>query len=263
MLPASPWRPERRIAICHHSAGSIAPVALSPNACFRGAGCRHPTIPLLSRFGALENWFARNFVVILSAAIRRGGNAREIAAKVGGLPMRGYFAIGAERISKQVNLGNLTRSAQAFGASFVFTIDAHRKLGNPPSDTSSAKQHVPYFAWTSIEEMILPENCRLTGIELVDEAIDLPSFRHPRCAAYILGPERGSLSPEVLRRCDHVVKIPTRFCINLAVAGAIVMYDRVKTLGSFPPRPVTPHGTVEPYPEILGHGGIKRDNGSQ
>ena len=37
---------------------------------------------------------------------------------------RGYFAIGVEGISKAVNLGNLLRSAHAFGASFVFTIGA-------------------------------------------------------------------------------------------------------------------------------------------
>ena len=35
---------------------------------------------------------------------------------------RGYFAIGAERISKAMNLGNLVRSANAFGASYVFLI---------------------------------------------------------------------------------------------------------------------------------------------
>ncbi len=38
---------------------------------------------------------------------------------------RGYFAIGAEHISKQLNLGNMVRSAHAFGASFVFTVGAH------------------------------------------------------------------------------------------------------------------------------------------
>ncbi|MEE8144119.1 MAG: TrmH family RNA methyltransferase, partial [Kiloniellales bacterium] len=34
--------------------------------------------------------------------------------------MRGYFAIGVEGISKPMNLGNLLRSAHAFGASFFF-----------------------------------------------------------------------------------------------------------------------------------------------
>jgi tRNA G18 (ribose-2'-O)-methylase SpoU len=42
-------------------------------------------------------------------------------------PARGYFAIGVEGISKAVNLGNLLRSAHAFGASFVCTIGAGEK----------------------------------------------------------------------------------------------------------------------------------------
>ena len=37
---------------------------------------------------------------------------------------RGYFAIGAERISKCLNLGNLMRSAHGFGPAFTFTIGA-------------------------------------------------------------------------------------------------------------------------------------------
>jgi hypothetical protein len=39
-------------------------------------------------------------------------------------------------------------------------------------------------------------------------------------------------------RCDHLVRIPTRFCINLAAAGAILMYDRMLSHGRFAPRPV-------------------------
>jgi tRNA(Leu) C34 or U34 (ribose-2'-O)-methylase TrmL len=77
---------------------------------------------------------------------------------------------------------------------------------------------------------------------LVPDAVDLPSFRHPLQAAYVFGPERGSLSPELLERCDHVVRIPTRFCINLAVAGAVVMYDRMVCLGRFAERPVRAGG---------------------
>ena len=87
--------------------------------------------------------------------------------------------------------------------------------------------------------MKLPRGCSLVGIELTDDAIDLPSFYHPPRAAYVLGPERGSLSDNLLSRCDHVVKIPTAFCINVAMAGAIVMYDRVKTLAHFAERPIS------------------------
>lgn len=156
--------------------------------------------------------------------------------------MRGFFAIGAEGISKPMNLGNLMRSAHAFGASFIFTIDAHRKLANPPSDTSNTPHHIPYYQWRTIPDMNLPRGCSLVGIELLDDAVDLPSFRHPLQAAYVLGPERGSLSPELVQKCDHIVKIPTSFCINVATAGAIIMYDRVKTIGRFSEPPVTPGG---------------------
>ena len=89
--------------------------------------------------------------------------------------------------------------------------------------------------------------CKLVGIELVDRAVDLPSFRHPLRAAYVLGPEQGSLSDELLARCEHVVRIPTKFCINVAMAGAIVMYDRVRTHARFPDRPVS-ESAPQAYP---------------
>lgn len=155
---------------------------------------------------------------------------------------RGYFAIGAERTSKALNLGNLMRSAHGFGASFTFTIGATYQALEARADTSKGQWHLPHYNWRGLGEMQLPSGCRLVGVELLDEAVDLPSFRHPLRAAYVLGPERGSLSPELVARCDHVVKIPTAFCINLAMAGAIVMYDRVKCLAPFADRPVREGG---------------------
>jgi tRNA G18 (ribose-2'-O)-methylase SpoU len=173
--------------------------------------------------------------------------------------MRGYFGIGVERISKPMNLGNLMRSAHAFGASFVFTIDAYYAVREAKSDTSRSPEQVPYYAWESVADMALPAGCRLVGVELLDDAVDLPSFRHPARAAYVMGPERGSLSPEVVERCDLMVRIPTAFCINVATAGAIVMYDRVKALGRFAPPPVVPGGPVQPLkPHKAGAPALRR-----
>lgn len=184
-------------------------------------------------------------------------SAKQQAETAAGAKTRGYFAIGAERISKQLNVGNMVRSAHAFGASFVFTIGAQYSGEEAHADTSKAPLHVPLYHWQSVDELVLPRGCNLVGIELVEDAIDLPSFRHPLQAAYVLGPERGELSSEVLARCDHVVKIPTAFCINVAMAGAIVMYDRVRSLGRFPPRPVSAGGPVAELPEHV-HGEPKR-----
>src|SRR5581483_12138168 len=110
---------------------------------------------------------------------------------------RGYFAIGVEGISKAVNLGNLLRSAHAFGASFVFTIAADEKALELRSDTSKSASHLPLYHWRSLAELKLPKGCSLVGVEILDEAADLPSFPHPVRAAYVLGPERGALTPEL------------------------------------------------------------------
>ena len=117
---------------------------------------------------------------------------------------RGYFAIGAERMSKSLNLGNLMRSAHGFGASFTFTVGATYRALEAFADTSKSQLHLPHYNWSALEDMALPQGCKLVGIELIDSAIDLPSFRHPLRAAYVLGPEQGSLSDRAagaLRLC--------------------------------------------------------------
>ncbi|MEM9263207.1 MAG: RNA methyltransferase [Pseudomonadota bacterium] len=151
--------------------------------------------------------------------------------------MRGYFGVGSERISKAMNLGAVMRTAHAFNASFVFTIGAHHKAKEiTNSDTSHASTHVPLYEWPSVDALELPKGCELIGVELDDRAVDLPTFRHPLQAAYLLGPEKGSLSPEAANVCSYLIKIPTKFCVNLSVAAAIIMYDRTISLGGHPPR---------------------------
>ncbi len=164
--------------------------------------------------------------------------------------MRGYFAIGVEGISKSMNVGNLFRSAHAFGASFVFTVAANYSLAEGrKSDTSKAPGHLPFYSFPDIASLVLPKACTLVGVELTDDAIELPSFHHPPQAAYVLGPERGSLSGDMTSKCEFVVKIPVRFCVNVGIAGAIVMYDRLVSLGRFQRRPERPGGPTEPMPE--------------
>lgn len=169
--------------------------------------------------------------------------------------MRGFFGIGVEGVTKAMNLGNLQRSAHAFGASFFFTVAPQiREREVRLSDTSKAPDHLPTYLFAGPAELRLPRRCRLIGVELTDEAVELPSFHHPLAAAYVLGPERGSLSPELQARCDSLVKIPTRFCINVGVAGAIVMYDRLLALGRFAPRPQSSLARAEPLAPHV-HGG--------
>ena len=174
--------------------------------------------------------------------------------------MRGYFAIGVEGISKAMNVGSLFRTAHAFGAGFVFTVAATYERGEGgKSDTSDAPGHIPFYSFPDIGSLVLPKDCSLVGVELTDDAIELPSFRHPTQAAYMMGPERGELSPAMAEQCAFVVKIPTRFCVNVGIAGAIVMYDRITSLGHYPRRPISPGGPTEQRPEhVFGDPKIRK-----
>lgn len=159
--------------------------------------------------------------------------------------MRGFFGVGVEGISKEQNVGTIVRSAHSFGAQFFFAINPAVNIeALKQSDTSDAFDHLPYYQYSKPSEMMLPDGCNLVGIELVDDSVELPSFRHPRRAAYIFGPEMGNLSPEVMAQCHHVVKIPMKFCVNVGVAAAIVMYDRMISMGRYAERPVTPGGPI-------------------
>ncbi len=167
---------------------------------------------------------------------------------------RGYFGIGAEGVSKSANVGALLRTGHAFGASFCFTIGAGwDSRAARTADTADTPRHVPMWRYPTLADVLLPKGCAFVGIELLDDAVDLPSFRHPLNAAYVLGPERSGLSGAVLARCDHVVRIPARFALNLAVAGALVLYDRLLQHGRFAERPVGSRGPIEAMAPT-GHG---------
>ena len=154
--------------------------------------------------------------------------------------MRGYFGVGVDGISKPMNLGNLMRIANAFGASFFFSIAPQVTLSDAESDTSRTQRALPFYSYPTAAEFRLPTGCRLVGVQITDDAVELPRFRHPSRAAYVFGAERMSLSPDILARCEFVVKIPTKFSINVGMAGAIVMYDRLISAGGYGGRPIAP-----------------------
>ena len=168
---------------------------------------------------------------------------------------RGYFGIGVEGVSKSANVGALLRTAHAFGAAFCFIVGPgwDARAGRL-ADTPNTPDHVPLWRFPTIEALQLPQHCVLVGLELLETATDLPSFRHPMNAAYVLGPERSGLSPAMVERCRHVVRIPTRFALNLAVVGALVLYDRLLQHGRFAERPVGSLGPIADEPAPVGHG---------
>lgn len=142
---------------------------------------------------------------------------------------RGYWGIGIYRPKNSLNIGTLFRSAYAFGASFIFTVGA--RYTRQAGDTVHADRHIPLLEFANADEMYagLPKGCPLVGVELHPRASRLTSFAHPERAAYMLGAEDDGIPPQVMGLCHHLIEIPyARVCLNVSVAGSIVMYDRVR-----------------------------------
>ena len=141
--------------------------------------------------------------------------------------MRGYFAVGIENPKKEVNIGTLWRSAYSFGASFIFTIG--NKYHKQSSDTTVAYKSIPLFHYTSFGDFYekIPLDSYLVGVELLPEAREIKNFCHPDRAIYLLGNESVGLSKEALDKCHLLVKIPGKYCLNVSIAGTILLYDRI------------------------------------
>ena len=153
--------------------------------------------------------------------------------------VKGYFGIGVENVSKAMNAGAVMRTAHAFGANFSFFVGGPLdKKEIRLSDTSKTENSLPTYFYDKPADIHLPKGCKLVGIELLDDADYLPSFRHPRLAAYILGSERLGLSKNIISKCDYLIKVPTKFSLNLALTGGIVLYDRLTSMKQFNKRPL-------------------------
>lgn len=139
---------------------------------------------------------------------------------------RGYFGIGVYHTKNELNIGTLWRSAQNFGAAFIFTIG--RRYRQQASDTLKTARHIPLYHYENLEAFraARPIDCPLVGIEQSDGSVDICDFKHPERAVYLLGAEDSGLPADVQARCNSIVHISTPMCLNVAVAGSIVMFDR-------------------------------------
>lgn len=140
---------------------------------------------------------------------------------------RGYFGVGIYHTKNALNVGSLWRSAQNFGASFIFTIGHRYK--HQASDTLKTERHVPLYHYLGIDEFqaARPHGAELIGVEQADGVSrDISNFVHPERAIYLLGAEDAGIPPALLAKCQSVIHISTPMCLNVAVAGSIVLFDR-------------------------------------
>lgn len=139
--------------------------------------------------------------------------------------------IGLINPKSPTNVGGVLRAAGCYNAKHVFfTGTRYLNAKKFHTDTKNVIERIPLTTVDDLQQA-KPEGAKAVVIELIEGATPLPEFTHPENAFYILGPEDGSISKEVLNWCDEVVYIPTIGCMNLAATCNVVLYDRLAKLG--------------------------------
>lgn len=147
------------------------------------------------------------------------------------MKQNGYFGIGCIGMKTADNYGTLFRTAQIMGADFIFLIGTRFK--KQASDTMKSWRHLPLFEYDTFVDFSKhrPYDCRLVGVELTESSIPIKEYKHPKQACYLLGAEDNGLTKEAIEACQDIIILPGERSMNVAVAGSIVLYDRVNKCG--------------------------------
>ena len=140
----------------------------------------------------------------------------------------GFFGIGILNPEIEENIGTLWRSAYIMGASFIFTIGS-RKFKKQSSDVTHTWSKIPLYLHQNFDDFYqsLPYSTQLIGIEMGEHSTPLHNFNHPLRSVYLLGSESCGLPDNVIKQCHSIVSLPGNFSLNVAIAGSILIYDRV------------------------------------
>lgn len=121
------------------------------------------------------------------------------------------------------NVGSVLRAAHCYGAALV--AQTGKRYHGVSTDTTKAYRHLPLL---SVDDLfsVVPHDCVPVAVDILDDARSLVTYTHPERAFYIFGPEDGTLGKAITDRCRDKVFVPTAFCMNLAAAVNVVLYDR-------------------------------------
>lgn len=140
---------------------------------------------------------------------------------------RGYAAVGLHHPKDPANIGGVLRAAHCYGVQMV-ALSGERMSAKQicaATNTSKAERHIPVLRGDL--KSLIPYGAVPVAVDLVEGAVDLPTFVHPRSAFYVFGPEDGTLGKAVLDWCPFKVMVPTAYCMNLAATVNVVLYDRL------------------------------------
>ena len=146
------------------------------------------------------------------------------------------FIVVLDRLQDPQNLGSVLRSAEATNVNMVL-IPKKSAVGLTPAvhrASMGGSVYVPVSRENLFSAIKLLKRHNVTCIGVHPEG-DSNYFDADLTGslALVVGGEDGGVSPALLRKCDEVVRIPMLghiTSLNVGVAAAIVMYERVRQL---------------------------------
>ena len=140
---------------------------------------------------------------------------------------RGFAVVALDNPKTPANIGAAMRAAGCYGAMLV-VLGGPRpvRLKRIPTDPQKNWRHIPHVFAADVFDSI-PYDCVPVAVDLLEGATPLPSYTHPERAFYVFGAEDATLGKRITDRCRDKIVVPTRFCMNLAAAVNVVLYDRL------------------------------------
>jgi tRNA(Leu) C34 or U34 (ribose-2'-O)-methylase TrmL len=129
------------------------------------------------------------------------------------------------------NVGAVVRAASCFGVPEVLVTGTRVELEGRDGYRLPREERMRGRYRVDIRHSIRPIDDLAPGVtpvavELVPGAENMLWFEHPDSAAYVFGPEDGTLDRAIRRLCHRVVALPTQHCTNLSAAVYLTLYDR-------------------------------------
>jgi 23S rRNA (guanosine2251-2'-O)-methyltransferase len=140
-----------------------------------------------------------------------------------------------DRVTDVRNFGAICRSAECFGAQAIIVPSRGGALVTPDAVKTSAGAllKISICKEQNLKDTI--EFLKQSGIKIIgcsekgEKNLAEISFTEPCCI--IMGSEEDGISPEYLKRCDELVKIPmtgTTESLNVSVSAGVILYEAVR-----------------------------------
>jgi RNA methyltransferase, TrmH family len=154
----------------------------------------------------------------------------------------GQPTVVLDRLQDAGNVGNVLRSAAAFGFKQVVALKGTAALWSPKVLRAGMGAHFGL----QLVEGVAPDALLALGLPLLGGSSHAAQALHeialPWPCAWVMGQEGQGVSAELLERCAHTLRIPQpggEESLNVAAAAAVCLYESARQKAVRVPTPAT------------------------